>query len=85
MRLESRLAEDVSTTFGVMMIPHCLCKVKNLMKLLDIMKKEIEKSYFYLNLKNIKILSTEKIDVFRLGDEDVEIVETFIFLVIRSK
>ena len=34
------------------------------------------KADLYLNLKKIEILSTEKIDVFRLGDDSVE---SFIF------
>ena len=53
---------------------------EDLMKLLQKVKEECEKAGLYLNLKQIKILSTEKIDVLRLGD-DCE--ESFIFL--RSK
>ena len=44
------------------------------MKLLQNVKKGIEKAGLYLNLKQTKILLTEKIDVFRLGDDQVEMV-----------
>ena len=41
----------------------------------------MKKSGLYLNLKKkSKILSTEKIDEFRLGADHVEMVESFIFL-----
>ena len=40
---------------------------EDLMKLLQTVKKESEKAGLYLNLKNIKTLSNEKIDVFRRG------------------
>ena len=57
------------------------------MKLLQTVKKESEKAGLYLNLKKkkTKILSTEKINVFTLGDDHVEIVESFILLGSRLK
>ena len=50
------------------------------MKLLQTVKKESEKAGLYLNLKKRQILATEKIDVFILGEDHVEIVESFNFL-----
>ena len=49
---------------------------EDLMKLLQRVKRESEKASLYLNLRN-KILSTDKIDVFRLGNQHVQ---SFIFL-----
>ena len=53
---------------------------RGLMKLPQTVKKESEKSVLDFNFKEIIILSTEKIDVFGLGDDHVEMVEGFIFL-----
>jgi len=41
---------------------------ENQMKLLQTVKKESEKAVFYFNLKKNEIVSTEKINVFTLGN-----------------
>ena len=51
-----------------------------LRKLVQTAKKESEKGWSLFKPKNIKILSTEKIDMFTLGDDLVQLVQGFIFL-----
>ena len=79
-RLESGLEEDASTISGMLVIPLLAEGKEDLMKLLQTVKKESVKVHLYLNLKKTKILSNEKIDVFRLRDDHMEIVRSFIFL-----
>ena len=51
--------------------------MKNLIKRV---KDESEKAGLYLNIKKTKLMTTDNITEFKIGDEYIEIVESFIFL-----
>ena len=70
-RLESGLEGDVRCINNLWYVDDITLLVEskeNQMKLLQTVKKESEKAVFYFNLKKNEIVSTEKINVFTLGN-----------------
>eukprot|EP00795_Rhopilema_esculentum_P006235 gene6235-biopygen7886 len=58
---------------------------EELVNVLTQVKKSSAEAGLHLNLKKTKVVVTEQIDEFKLGDENIEIVNNFIFFGIKNR
>ena len=79
-KLESRLAEEISITPDMQMIPHFWQKAEELKSLFMKVKEESEKTGLKLTIQKTKIMASGPITSWQMDGETMETVTDFIFL-----